>query len=205
MIKRIYLALFFIALALPQAVFADTEFWSLTTFQLPFRENVKLNVIPELRFRNGVGEFYYFRTYFGPTLLLSKSFDLNLYYALNYAKKGADWTPSSLVCLDGIYKIDFPWFNFNNRGRFEYDISPDVLKYRNLFQFKKDAWILSDELFYNIKFGFFDEGRSLIAYTAKGPGNIDLIIGYLLRRQKQSATADWTRTNVINLGIKVNL
>lgn len=78
MIKRIFLALLFIALGFSQSVFADTEFWSLTTFQLSFKEKVKLNIIPELRFRNGASELYYFRTYFGPTLLLSKNFDYGL-------------------------------------------------------------------------------------------------------------------------------
>ncbi|MFA4844624.1 MAG: DUF2490 domain-containing protein [Candidatus Margulisiibacteriota bacterium] len=204
MTVKAWLVFLLVAASLAPAVFAETEFWLPAAFQLPVKEKVKFNIIPELRFRNG-GELYYWRTYFGPTLLLSKSVDLGFYYALNYAKKGADFSPSSLACLDGNYKADLPWFSFNNRGRFEYDLSPDVLKYRNLFQFKKDAWTLSDELFYNVKLGFFDEGRSLIAYTAKGPGDIDLIIGYLLRRQKQSATADWQRTNVISLGLKVNL
>jgi len=205
MLKRIFLTVLFIALVFSRSGLADTEFWSVNIIQFSLREKVKLNIIPELRFRNNASELYYFRTYFGPTLLLSKNFDLSVYYALNYSKTGTNWAQSNLAYLDGTYKIDFPWFDFTNCGRFEYDISPDILKYRNLFQFKREGWILSDELFCNFKLGFFDEGRSLVAYAIKFPGKIDLLIGYLLRRQRSSTTADWTRTNVINLGLRVDL
>lgn len=205
MIRRKILILFFIMLAFSQIVFADTEFWSLTTFQFPFREKVKLNLIPELRFRNNAGELYYFQTYIGPALLISKSFEMDLYYALNYSKGTNGWNSKSLGYLDAIYRTDFPWFLFSNRGRFEYDLSLNVLKYRNLFGFSKNGWFASDELFYNFNQGFFDEGRSSIGYSTKIFGNVSLSLSYMLRRQRQSPTADWQRTNVVNLGLKVNL
>jgi len=197
--------IFLILLGSSQMVFAGTEFWQQTNIKFPFRGNAKFNVIPEFRFRGRIGELYYFRTYIGPTLSLNKNFDASFYYAPNYSKTGENWTPGSLICLDGTYKNDLPWFTFTNRGRFEYDISPDVLKYRNLFQFRKDAWVISDEFFYNIKRGFFDEGRSLFAYSAKINGNTDLLLGYLLRRQKASPSSDWARTNVVNLGLKIEI
>jgi len=204
LIKRIFLAVLFIALCFSQSILADTEFWSVNIIQSSLSEKVKLNIIPELRFRNNASELYYFQTYIGPALLLSKNFEMDIYYALNCSKNGDNWTGKSLGYLDAIYKVDSPWFSFADRGRFEYDVSPAVLKLRNLFQFKKNAWILSDELFYNVNQGYFDEGRSMVAYSTRIFGNTELLIGYLLRRQRASATADWQKTNVINLCLKVD-
>lgn len=205
MFKRILLAVLFIVWVFSQSVLAETEFWSINTFQLPVREKIKFNVIPELRFRNNGGELYYSQTYVGPVFLLSRNIEIDLYYAPNFTKNGGSWVSKGLGYLDAIYRTDFPWFIFSNRGRFEYDFTPSVLKYRNLFWFGRDGWFASDELFYDFKLGFFDEGRSAIGYSAKILGNIDLSLNFLLRRQRQGSTADWQRTNVINLGLKVNI
>jgi len=206
MARRIIFIFLFISLGCFRYAFGDTEFWSVNTFQYPIRERVKLNLIPELRFRDNLAELYYFQTYIGPQLSLSKTFDLNFYYAVNLSKNGSAWaSPKSLGYLDAIFKYQFPWFYFNERTRFEYDISSDTLKIRNFYQFKIGSWCAGDELFYNFKKGFNDEGRATVGYSTKIIGDLDLTLRYMLRRQKQNSTDDWSRTNVINVDIKIIL
>lgn len=203
-IKTLFLVLIFTAISAGFAC-ADAEFWSANTIQFPLAEKTKLNIIPELRFRNNASELYYFQTYIGPAFLLSRNFELDAYYALNFSKNGGSWSGRSLGYLDGIYKATLPWFSFANRGRFEYDIMPGILKYRNLFGFSSGGWFAGDEFFYNFNKNFIDEGRSSINYSFKVSSNTGLSLGYLLRRQKQAAGDDWTRTSVITGNIKVGL
>ncbi len=200
--KRLFLSAV-VFLAGFQVAFADTELWSVDTFQFPVKEKVKFNLIPELRFRGNGSELYYFQTYIGPALILSKNIEIDAYYALNYSKNGGNWSAKGLGYFDLIYRTDLPWFTFSNRGRFEYDISPDVLKYRNLFGFSKDGWFAGEEFFYNFKKGFYDEGRASIAYSFKVLKSASLSLGYLLRRQRATATSDWQRTNVVTAGVKI--
>jgi len=202
--KRLFfITLIFLSFGAFQIAFGETEFWSVNAVQFPLREKVKLNLIPELRFRSG--ELYYSQTYFGPALLLSKNFEIDIYYALNYSKGSDGWEAKSLGYLDTIYGNEIPWFYFKDRTRFEYDISSDTLKIRNFYQFKKGNWFVGDELFYNFKKGFNDEGRACAGYSFKMANNLELSISYILRRQRQKPTDDWTRTNVISAGMKVNL
>jgi hypothetical protein len=199
------LVAFLSLIVLASAVPADTEFWSSDTFQRSLGEKVRLQVIPEIRVRNNLTDLYYFRTYFGPNISLNKNFGISVYYAPNYIKASRVWT--GLGYLDFLYQTDLPWFAlaFNNRERFEYDFTPAVLKLRSLFRFGKDGWFADDELFYNFKAGCFDEGRSQIGYSFKYNKEVGLYLSYLMRRQKSSPAADWTRTNAVNAGFIINI
>ncbi|OGC04374.1 hypothetical protein A3H38_06905 [candidate division WOR-1 bacterium RIFCSPLOWO2_02_FULL_46_20] len=175
--------------------FADTELWSMFTFQHPVKDGLKIAIIPELRFRNNASEWYYLRTYIGPQISLDKSWEAAVYLAPNLGKSGGSWTTSYLYYLDLIYKNGF----FSNRARLEENLLSGVLVYRNSLQFKTGNWTLADELFYNFAKGFLDENRASISYSIGA-----FSLGYLLRMQKATAAADWVYTNVANLGLKVN-
>ncbi|MFA4905095.1 MAG: DUF2490 domain-containing protein [Candidatus Margulisiibacteriota bacterium] len=180
---------------------ADSEFWLAPTLQKPIKEGLAINLIPEIRVRNNLSDLYYLRLYLGPAFQLNKNWGLNVYYAPNYVKSGSYWT--SLYYLDAVYNLPLPWLVFNNRARFEYDATPQVLKYRDQFLFSRNGWFAADELFYNLNRGYFDEGRSFIGYTFKVRDKIDLSLGYLWRRQKASPAADWVRTGAFNVGAKI--
>lgn len=191
-------------LLLPQVALADTEFWSANAFQHNLTEKVKFNINPELRFKNNGTEFYYLRTYIGPSVSLSNNIEVAAYYAPHFGKTNGNWLFSNYTYLDGILKLNFPWFVFSNRARFEYDITASAMVYRNLFLFKHGPWSAGDELFYSLNGGFFNEGRAFVAYSAKILEQLELSGGFLQRRQKSSAASDWTKTNVFTLGAKVN-
>ena len=195
----------FIFLLMSAASFAETEFWSVNTVQVPIREKIKLNVMPELRFRDSSGGLYYFQTYIGPAFTLNKNIEIDAYYALKYGKNGNGWSTYSLWYLDGILKDELFSFSISNRNRFEYDATPDTLKLRELVQAKKNGWSAGEELFYNFKKGLLDEGRSTVAYSFTPWKGIDLSAGYLLRMQKQNVAADWTWTNALTAGFKAGL
>ena len=199
--KKILVFLFLVCLFSVRPVFAGTEFWSVDTFQFPVKEKVKFNIIPELRFRNNASEFYYLLTYIGPTISLSKSFDINLYLAPKYSKNGGNWTTSTVGFFDVIYKNDL----LSNRGRFEYDFPSGVLKIRDQLQFKRNGWFVNDEVFYNYNKSYIDENRAATGYAFKVLSNFDLSLGYLLRSQKSSASADWVNTNVFTLNTSLKI
>jgi len=199
MIKRKLLIALMVLIGVVQPVLADTELWSVNTFQYSLGERVKINLIPELRLKSNVGDLYYIQNYIGPTFGLSQYFDLNLFYALKSTKNGGGWTHSSVGYLDLIYKNG----SLSNRGRFEYELTADLLKYRNLFQIKKAGWQINEEIFYNLKSGYFDESRTLAGYTFKPFDRFELTMGYLLRGQRKKPADDWLWTNVINLGTKL--
>ena len=177
-----------------QLVFADTELWSMFTFQHPVKEKVKFAIIPELRFRNNASEWYYLRTYIGPQILLDKNWEAAIYLAPNLGKNGGIWTTSYLYYADLIYKNG----QISNRARLEENLSSGVLVYRNSLQYKISDWTLADEPFYNFAKGFIDENRASISY---GLGAFSL--GYLLRAQKATSASDWVFTSVANFGLKI--
>jgi hypothetical protein len=198
MIKRILLVVSIVLIGSVQLALADCELWSVNTFQYPLGEKVKFNLIPELRFKNNASDLYYILNYIGPTFSLNKNFDLNLFYAPKSTKNGGGWTNSSIGYLDLAYKNE----NLSNRGRFEYDLNAELLKYRNQVQIKKAGWQASEEIFYNLRSGYFDETRTLAGYVFKPFGRFELAVGYLLRGQKKKPNDDWIWTNVINMGTK---
>ena len=187
------------------ASFAETEFWSVNTVQVPIREKIKLNVISELRFRDSSGGLYYFQTYIGPAFTVNKNLEIDAYYALKYGKNGNGWSTYNLWYLDGILKDELFSFSMSNRNRLEYDATPDTLKLRELVQAKKNGWSVGEELFYNFKKGLLDEGRSTVAYSFGLWKGTELSVGYLLRMQRQTPAADWTWTNALTAGFKVAL
>lgn len=201
MIKKIIPGIL-LSTVLISSAFADSELWSTNTFQFPFYKAM-FNVIPELRFKNNMGDWYYLRTYIGPSTALNKQFDLAVYLAPSWTKTGGSWTASLLGYFDLVYKQGLPWFAFSNRARFEENFTSNTFIYRNLFLFKNGNCSAGDELFYNTKKGFFDEGRSTISYAPLTFNGIEFSLGYLLRRQKTNSGDEWTRTGVLNLGAKI--
>lgn len=194
-------SLFLLLSALP--AIADTEFWNLDTFQFSIKENVKFNVIPELRWKDSATNFYFYQVYLGPVFSINKNFDFAAYYLPKNSKSGTTWTFSNLGVLDFIYKNpDF--YSFSNRNRFEYDSSNAVLKYRCQLQLKNQGWFVSEEPFYNFSKNFIDENRASIGYGFKITGNLEASLGFLFRSQKSVSVAEWTNTNVwfINTGTK---
>ena len=192
-------------LLMSAASFAETEFWSANTVQVPIKEKIKLNVIPELRFRDSSGGLYYFQTYLGPAIALNKNLEIDAFYALKYGKSGSSWSTSNLWYLDCVLRDELFSFLMSNRNRIEYDVTPDTLKLRELFQAKKNGWLAGEELFYNFKKGLLDEGRTSVAYSFALWKGTELSAGYLLRMQRQNPAADWTWTNVLTAGIKAVL
>ena len=199
MIKRFFLVVIMLAMTVCRVSFADAEFWATGTFQFPIKENLKMNVIPEIRVRNNLGELYYWQTYVGPVLILNKNYEAAAYYALKYSKSGGNWTSGNLGYLDLVYKNDY----FSNRGRIEYDNLLDTFKLRDSFQLKKNGWFIGDELFFNFKKGFLDEERIAVGYSSKMNGKTELSLGYLLRRTKSIAGGDWMQSGGINSGLKI--
>ena len=202
MVNRLFLV-GLLSLVLISSAFADSELWSTNTFQFPFYK-AKFNVIPELRFKSNMSDWYYLRTYIGPSTSLNKQFDLAVFLAPSWSKTGGIWISSLLGYFDLIYKQGTPWFTFNNRARFEQNFTNNILIYRNLFLFKNGNWSAGDELFYSTKKGFFDEGRSSVSYAPLVYNGVEFSVGYLLRRQKTNAGDDWTRTGVLNIGAKIS-
>ena len=180
--------------------FAGVEFWSANNVQMPINDKVKLSIIPELRFKSDSQGLYYIQNYIGPAVTISKNIELDLFYALKYSKSNGSWSTYNLMCFDTIYKIDL----ISNRFRFEYDISPDTLKFRDQLQIKKMGWSAAGEAFYNFKKCLFDEGRASISYSINITRGTDLALGYLLRMQRQKANGDWTWTDVYAAGVKVS-
>jgi len=155
--------------------------------------------IPEMRIRDS--GLYYLQNYLGINQQFDKSWEGNLYYALKFQQNGSIWPSSHLGIVDLIYKNSW----MKNRFRLEQDFTKNLLKYRDAMQFKWANWSIGDEMFFNTNSGYVDEGRSTITYAYKFNKTAEGTAGFLLRRQKSSINADWTWTQVANLGIKLNI
>jgi hypothetical protein len=199
MVKRLTVMLLFLVLSgLVLAVRADVEFWSTDTFQL---SQWGVNVIPEIRVRNNLSDFYYLQTYIGPVWELNKNLKLNVYYGLKYQKSGNDWQQSNLGYLDLNYTLKY----LSHRSRLEGDLTNSVVKYRDQLQFKFNGYYLADEFFFNLTNSFLDENRLNAGYTLKVFGQTDLSLGYLLRSQRKGITKDWTGTAAVTLNAAVKI
>jgi hypothetical protein len=178
---------------------AATELWSVNTFRFSTKDTLKMDLIPELRFKDQ--GLYYFQIYFGPAFQMNKNWGINLYYAQNLSKTNSNWSTYGLGYLDFI--CQFP--PFSNRGRFEYNIPSDLLKYRDLLQIKWNNWNLGGEVFYNTKLDCWDESRWSIGRSFGLSKSAELNIAYLKRQQRKNVNAQWGDTEVLNVGIKMNL
>jgi hypothetical protein len=173
------------------------EFWSVNTFQLSTKDTLKINLMPELRFKDQ--GLYYFQTYFGPALLINKNWEIDIYYAQNLSKTNGSWSNYGLGYLDLVYKSP----PFSNRGRLEYNIPSDLLKYRDLLQFKWNIWCLGGEIFYNTKINYWDESRWSLSGSFKLAKSTELNIAYLKRQQRKKVNDHWGSTEVVSAGLKL--
>lgn len=192
----VYCFLFIFLLISP--VSADCEFWSTDTFQF---SGPGINIIPEIRVKNGLSDLYYFQTYIGPSRNLSKNLKMNIYYGYKLAKSSNNWAQSNLGYFDLIYAFE----PFSNRFRFEGDFTNGVSKYRNDLKGKMGNFYLADEFFYNFPRNYIDENRLTGGYVWKFNASREVNFGYMLRSQKASAGAAWSNSNAIiaNGSIKI--
>lgn len=195
MFKKVVFALF-LSIFLFGPVFANEEFWNTDTVQFTVKENIRFNVIPELRFNNN--GLYYFLTYIGPTFSLSKNLDVNIYYAPKNSKNSTGWQASNNGFLDLIYKNG----GLNNRSRFELDFTNYIYKFREQFCLQANGWFVQDEVFYNFTRGMFDENRAAAGYNLKMTKSANLTFGYMLRSQKTSSIVS-TNVLMINAALKI--
>lgn len=179
---------------------AGGEFWSTNTFQFPWRDGARFLVIPELRISDPVG-FYYFQTYLGPSFVINKDLKCNLFYTPKMTRSGDAWTLTHTGYADFVYSLA----GIGNRSRLEQDGGSGTTKYRHQLQYKKNGWILSDEIFYNARKGVVDENRLSLGYAFKLSDKQELTIGLMGRSQKSTSTADWTGTGILNCNLSVTL
>jgi len=197
MFKKMLMTPFLVLLA--SGVWAGSEIWLNPDLKGPLVDKVKWEYIPEMRIKdNGL---YYLQNYLGINWSLDKSWEANLYYALKFQKSGNDWPPSNLGYIDLIYKNN----PLKNRVRLEQDLSKGLLKYRESLQLKWNSWYFGEEIFFNTKYGYLDEGRSQVGYFLKLSKQAEATLGYLLRRQKSIISSDWIWTGVLSLGAKIDL
>jgi hypothetical protein len=197
MIKAMIRRSLLIVLLLATAAVADVELWSTDTFQF---SSLGINLIPELRVRNNLSDFYYLQTYLGPAWELNKYLKFNVYYGLKYQKSGNDWQQSNLGYLDLNYSVR----GLSHRSRLEVDLTGSVVKYRAQLQFKLNGCYLSDEFFYNLTASFADENRLSAGYSFKVFGQ-DLSLGYLRRAQRKGVDKAWTDSAAVLLNSSIKI
>jgi len=197
MMKRMFGPL--LLLVLVRISWAGSEIWLVPDLKGALRGNTKWEYIPEMRLKDG--SLYYLQNYMGINQQFDKSWEGNIYYALKFQQSGGSWPSSHLGIADLIYKNSW----LKNRLRLEQDMTKGLLKYREALQFKYANWSIGDEIFFNTKYGYLDEGRSIMNYSLKLSKNAETTIGYLLRRQKATVSSDWTWTGVLNLGVKIDI
>ena len=197
MMKRMIGSL--LLLALVGVSCAGSEIWLVPDLRGALRGNTKWEYIPEMRMKEG--GLYYLQNYLGINQQFDKNWEGNIYYALKFQQSGGAWPSSNLGIADLIYKNSW----LKNRLRLEQDLTRGLLKYREALQFKIANWSIGDEIFFNTKYGYLDEGRSTMGYSHKLGKSAEATIGYLLRRQKLTISSDWLWTGVLNMGFKLDI
>jgi hypothetical protein len=197
MFKKMLMMLLLFLLA--GSVWGGSEIWLTPDVKAPIMGKVKWEFIPEMRIKGN--ELYYLQNYLGINWPLGNCWETNLYYAFKLNKNGGNWQTSNLGYYDLIFKNAY----LKNRVRLEQDFTKDLLKCRESLQLKWANWFVGEELFYNIKYQYLDEGRSAVGYSLKLSKQAEGTLGYLLRRQKSTISSDWVWTGVLNLGFKIDI
>ena len=190
---------------------SDWEYWSRTDFRVPLNKRTKLSIKPEIRLRDNMSEFYYFKAYVGPTLKITDHLDAALYYVYIRKQVGDVWESEDLATLDGTLSFGLGDFKFAWRNRGEYGFDSERWVYRARikgarpvrFCGRQVASLLSHELFYDFDGGSSNERRTSIGLSAKLVDRIALEASYIFRNKRQGG--EWRSVNVLDTSLQFSL
>ena len=201
--------LFFLILFTHNLFASDWEYWSNSLVFIKLREKVDFRIIPHARLKNKCRDFYYYKTYIGPTFKISKFFKISPLYMYKIEKKRGVWKEDNVGNMDMELKLPFLVNAYlDYRYRTEYNFTQNNCVHRNKFELSKDcekinglSLFLYDEIFYSFAANKLNENRVSASLSKKINDNLNLGLSYIVRFQDST---DWHNTNIVQTEVKVS-
>lgn len=171
----------------------DTEYWSKYALSIPVAAKIDLTAKPELRFKDNMDTFYYWKIYLGPDIHINTVFDLAVYYAPKEQKNGSEWAFENLGYIDGTLKGQYFNLKLSDRNRLEYSFDAEELKYRNRIKIAKPAtlgkktvtFFISDEVFYHVDSHTLNENRGIVGVSSNIADSFGVDVSLMHRSKKK--------------------
>jgi hypothetical protein len=212
-----FLAITIMAVFLSQAraSFAKDDVKMFNFYQIKYKANDRFDIFvqPDTRFRDDIGEIYYYHFRNGIVFHAFKNLDLGATYRFARNKNSSgNWLNEHRLELDIAPKVKIADFSLLNRVRFEYRglrKSRDRWRYRNLSKITGNAKIgdfefipyISEEIFYDFEIDKMHLNWATIGVDKKI--NKNLLVGIFYRNEaSRVGTKDQWDTNHV-IGTKV--
>jgi hypothetical protein len=156
-----------------------------------------------MRFRDDIGDFFYYHFRNGVVFHANKNLDLGTTYRIARSENSAgDWSTEHRLELDITPKFKAGDFNISNRGRFEHrwlESAADRWRYRNEFKvayptaigdFKLTPYI-SEELYYDFEVDKMNLNWAKLGADKKITEHLLLGIFYMHEASRVGTTSEW--------------
>ncbi len=198
--------------------FAKSDVKMFNSYTLKYKVNDKFDVFiqPDMRFKDNMGEFYYYHFRSGIVFHALKYLDLGTTYRFLQSKNSADkWLIENRLELDVTPKVTVKGFQLFNRSRFEYrwlESAKDRWRYRNCTKIAYPTSIknfeftpyISEEFFYDLRIGKVHLNWVTIGASKKITKNLILGLYYMVESLRVGKINKWNTNHVLGTTITVS-
>ena len=217
MVKKLFIAIFAIALVFGKAVpvFAakpDTQYWKQESISWNVAKNWKLGLLEEMYFKDDGKGLYHQHTELGLAYVgLAKWLEAGVNFRHTVQKSNGSWKREEQPSIHGILKATWKGYRISDRNRLEYRIKEDAEDYwvyRNLLTVSfpleitrlkfRPFW--ADEFFVDFNTKELCENRFYDGFSFNINKTIGMEVYYMWRRVKSSNA--WATDNVFGTRLK---
>lgn len=195
----------------------DNKYYSEYCFKRKLNDKFDLFFTPEFRFKDDMGDLYYYHLRLGSTFHAHKNLDLALAYRFIQNKVNGDWSNNNVEYVETLVipKIKLGGFDISDVNKLErrfYENAPDRWVYRNLLMFAYPAKIgafeftpyVSNEVYYD-----FEVGKANLDWITLGANkriNKYLMLGLYYRAEisRAGSSSKWVTNQVLGSNISVD-
>jgi len=194
----------------------DTQLWNTVTFATAASKNIRAQYANELRYRENIGNFFYYHI---EPLFLHRLFDehfLGAQYRIAFSKDSlANWQREirpglvmtnkfSVGSAHDFYTRFKLVYKFKDRGRENHELFRALLG----FTFLKKKWVniyMANEFFWNdTNTHTYDQNRLSVGIKGKFSKEVGWGI-YYLHKEDKAGPGDWRGTHVFGLQLSANI
>ncbi|MFH1691652.1 MAG: DUF2490 domain-containing protein [Candidatus Omnitrophota bacterium] len=207
------------ALFMGGIVFAegDNKYYSEFAFKHKLNDQFDVFFTPEFRYKDDMGNFYYYHMRVGSTFHAHKNLDLALAYRFIQNKADGEWDNNNIQYIEmiAVPKITLGGFDISDANKIErryYQNAPNRWVYRNLLRFAYPAKIggfaftpyVSNEVYYDFELNKANLDWITLGATKKISDYLTLGVYYRAELSRVGSSNKWVTNQVLGTNVSVN-
>lgn len=195
----------------------DNKYYSEFAFKHKLNDKFDVFFTPEFRYKDDMGNLYYYHMRVGATYHAHKNFDLALAYRFIQNKVNSEWDNNNIQYIEMICipKIKWGGFDISDANKIErryYQNAANRWVYRNLLQFAYPVKLgdfaftpyISNEVYYDFELNMANLDWITLGATKKINEYLVLGVYYRAELSRVGSSHKWTTNQILGTNVNVN-